>query len=193
MKCYMCKDSPCGKGEPCVAIDSRPLYDEVDQKLMKVAAAVEADYYCQMCRVDEIMEFCRRMGYKKIGIANCTGFQKEAKVFAGLLSKEFEVYSAFCKIGGVRKADMGHEERPWLGCTSCNPAEQARSLEQAGTKFNVILGLCVGHDSVFMRHSKAPCTVLAVKDRLLGNNPAVALTCDYIIKGLGKRHQPRTE
>ena len=77
MKCYMCKDSPCGKGEPCVAIDSRPLYDEVDQKLMKVAASVEADFFCEMCRVDEIMEFCRRMGYKKIGIANCSGFRKE--------------------------------------------------------------------------------------------------------------------
>ena len=37
------------------------------------------------------------------------------------------------------------------------------------------LGLCVGHDSLFFRYSAAPCTVLAVKDRLLGHNPLAAV------------------
>ncbi|MBR3690180.1 MAG: DUF1847 domain-containing protein, partial [Eggerthellaceae bacterium] len=44
---------------------------------------------------------------------------------------------------------------------------------------NVIMGLCVGHDSIFTRHSDAPCTTFVVKDRMLGNNPiAVLHTCD---------------
>ena len=37
------------------------------------------------------------------------------------------------------------------------------------------MGLCVGHDSLFFRHSEAPVTVLAVKDRVLGHNPLAAV------------------
>jgi len=57
----------------------------------------------------------------------------------------------------------------------CNPIGQARRLEKAETQLNVMLGLCVGHDSLFLRHSHAPVTVLAVKDRVLGHNPLAAV------------------
>jgi uncharacterized metal-binding protein len=44
--------------------------------------------------------------------------------------------------------------------------------------FNLLLGLCVGHDSLFFRHASAPTTVLAVKDRVTGHNPLAAVyTC----------------
>jgi len=52
---------------------------------------------------------------------------------------------------------------------------QAFVLNDAETEFNIMLGLCVGHDSLFMRYSDAPCTVLAVKDRVTGHNPLAAL------------------
>jgi len=39
----------------------------------------------------------------------------------------------------------------------------------------VLLGLCVGHDSLFFKHATAMGTVLAVKDRLLGHNPLAAI------------------
>ena len=35
--------------------------------------------------------------------------------------------------------------------------------------------LCVGHDTLFIKHSEAPVTYLIVKDRVLGHNPAAAL------------------
>lgn len=57
----------------------------------------------------------------------------------------------------------------------CNPIGQAALLEKAGTQLNVILGLCVGHDTLFLRSSAAPTTVLAAKDRVLGHNPVAAL------------------
>jgi uncharacterized metal-binding protein len=38
-----------------------------------------------------------------------------------------------------------------------------------------VIGLCVGHDSLFFMHSKAPATVLVAKDRVLGHNPVAAL------------------
>jgi len=43
------------------------------------------------------------------------------------------------------------------------------------TEFNIVMGLCVGHDSLFLKYSNAPCTVLAAKDRLLGHNPLAAI------------------
>ena len=42
----------------------------------------------------------------------------------------------------------------------------------------LMLGLCVGHDSLFIKHLKAPMTVVGVKDRLLIHNPVSALYSD---------------
>ena len=57
----------------------------------------------------------------------------------------------------------------------CNPVLQARLLNKEKTDLNVIIGLCVGHDSLFIKYSKAPVTTLITKDRVLGHNPAAAL------------------
>ena len=57
----------------------------------------------------------------------------------------------------------------------CNPIGQAAVLAQLGTQLNIVIGLCVGHDSLFFAHSKAPVTVLVAKDRVLGHNPVAAL------------------
>ena len=63
------------------------------------------------------------------------------------------------------------------GCheSLCNPVLQARLLNEKKTDLNVVVGLCVGHDSLFMKHSDAPVTTLITKDRVLGHNPAAAL------------------
>jgi uncharacterized metal-binding protein len=39
----------------------------------------------------------------------------------------------------------------------------------------VILGLCLGHDTLFMQYCRVPMTVLAVKDRVTGHNPLAAI------------------
>jgi uncharacterized metal-binding protein len=57
----------------------------------------------------------------------------------------------------------------------CNPLLQAEVLNEENTEFNVMLGLCVGHDALFLRHARALTTVFAVKDRLTGHNPLAAL------------------
>ena len=44
-------------------------------------------------------------------------------------------------------------------------------VDDAKTDFNILQGLCVGHDSLFFKYAKAPTTVLAVKDRVAGHNP----------------------
>jgi uncharacterized metal-binding protein len=48
-------------------------------------------------------------------------------------------------------------------------------LNEEKTDFNVLLGLCVGHDSLFLKYAEAYSTVLVTKDRVLAHNPAGAL------------------
>jgi uncharacterized metal-binding protein len=57
----------------------------------------------------------------------------------------------------------------------CNPILQAFILNEEETNFNVLVGLCVGHDSLFFKYSEAFSTVLIAKDRVLAHNPAGAL------------------
>ena len=57
----------------------------------------------------------------------------------------------------------------------CNPIMQAEVLNETGTDLNVVMGLCVGHDSLFYKYSDALCTTLVTKDRVLGHNPVAAL------------------
>jgi len=67
----------------------------------------------------------------------------------------------------------------------CSPLGQADLLNEAGTDFNIVMGLCVGHDALFCKHSKAPVTTLIAKDRVLAHNPAGALYSRYWRKKLG--------
>ncbi|MBI4630097.1 MAG: DUF1847 domain-containing protein, partial [Candidatus Rokubacteria bacterium] len=48
-------------------------------------------------------------------------------------------------------------------------------LNRAGCQLNIVLGLCVGHDSLFFRHSQGLATTLVAKDRVLAHNPLGAL------------------
>jgi uncharacterized metal-binding protein len=65
---------------------------------------------------------------------------------------------------------------------------QARILNAEGMEMNIIMGLCVGHDMLFSKHSQAPVTTLVVKDRVTGHNPAAVLYGqNFYYKRLQKR------
>ena len=54
-------------------------YDEPrNHDIMVASAEVEYEGYCQWTRVQEIMEFARKIGARKIGIAHCIGLIREA-------------------------------------------------------------------------------------------------------------------
>ena len=131
-------------------------------------------------RLQELIEFSRRMGYKRLGLAFCGGLMNEAAVLARILKVHgFEVISVTCKVGGVPKETIGirDEEKIYIGKFEpmCNPISQARLLNEAKTDFNVMLGLCIGHDALFLRNVTGLTTVFAVKDRVTGHNPLGAL------------------
>lgn len=141
-------------------------------------------------RIEEILEFINKMGYQKIGMAFCMGLRKEAGMVEKIFSSSgVEMVSAVCKVGGVPKEVLGlkDDEKIAIGEfeTMCNPILQAEVLNSEKTEFNILLGLCVGHDSLFLKHADAPCTVLAVKDRVTGHNPLAAVyTLDSYYRAL---------
>lgn len=153
-------------------------YEDNNNKAIMIASAeVEYEGYCKWTRVQEIMEFARKIGAKRIGIANCIGLINEARIFAKILrANGFEPLSVICKVAGQRKTSVGiPAECESIGAAMCNPILQARLLNEAHTDLNVVIGLCVGHDSLFYKYSDAYTTTLVTKDRVTGNNPAAAL------------------
>lgn len=131
-------------------------------------------------RIEEVIGFAKRMNYKKLGMAFCIGLRKEAKIVEKIFSgRGFDVASVVCKAGGISKKEIGVKPEQQLDAGStevmCNPIFQAEILNNEKTDLNILLGLCVGHDSLFFKYTKAPCTVLAVKDRMLGHNPLAAV------------------
>jgi uncharacterized metal-binding protein len=123
-------------------------------------------------RLDEVIEYAKIRGVRKIGLATCVGLLPEAKLLTNVLERHgFEVVSVSCLAGEVTPEDVDLVRDGIF----CNPIIQAGLLNREGTELNIMLGLCIGHDILFLRHSKADVTPLVVKDRALGHNPAAAL------------------
>ena len=128
------------------------------------------------------MEFARRLGVQTLGVAFCVGLREEARLLSRVLTANgFDVASVACKTGSIPKEELGltddQKVRPGTFEAMCNPIAQARVLNATGNGLNVLFGLCVGHDSLFIKHSEAPVTCLVAKDRVLAHNPIGALYC----------------
>jgi uncharacterized metal-binding protein len=163
--------------------------DGEDARIARVAARVEGLCYeragsgavhARWTRVEDTVAFARLMGWRRVGIATCIGLLEEARRLELILRAQgLEPVSVCCKVGSVDKEKLGvpdrEKVRPGTFEPACNPVAQARILNDVGTDLNVVVGLCVGHDILFGRHSKAPVTTLVVKDRVTGHNPAAAL------------------
>lgn len=208
LKCSYCQVQACrlepGTGplpvfcpalhEPPALAEARLIYqtDSEMQRFARSAAQVEAAGYCQWPRVQEVMEFAQRLDVSHLGIASCVGLLREANLLQKILeSNGFQVSSVCCKVGSIPKEEIGLRDeekiRPGQYESLCNPIGQAKLLNTVGTGLNIAVGLCVGHDSLFFRHSEAPVTVLVAKDRVTGHNPVAALyTSHSYYRRLGK-------
>ncbi len=186
-------------GAGCPTLSEKELFEKVREiykepklrEFARLASVQEGEGYLERerkpylphpakPRIQEIAEFAKKMGYKRLGIAYCIGLQKEAELLVRFLRAQgFEVVSVVCKIGRIEKEELGvrDEEKILIGTkeSACNPIGQALYLNKAETDFNLALGLCVGHDSLFFKYSQAPVSVVAVKDRLCGHNPLAPL------------------
>jgi len=151
------------------------------KKISLISAEVEGQFYGKFCRVEETIEFIKRIGAKKVGIATCMGLIAETKLLGKIFEKSgIEFYAVCCKVGAVDKSEIGipNENKLNRGAgheSMCNPVMQAELLNEQGVDINIIMGLCVGHDMLFSMHSKAPVSTLVVKDRVLCHNPVGAI------------------
>lgn len=179
--------------------EARKAYeDEETRKLTLAAARTEADRYPLEPRLEEVMSFARRIGARRLGIASCVGLIREARMLQEILEANgFQVESVCCKVGSIPKEEIGltDEEKihPGQFEALCSPIGQAKLLNEAETDLNIVVGLCVGHDSLFFRHSEAPVTVLVAKDRVTGHNPAAVLYTSHSYYQRLKKGRPTRE
>ena len=159
LNCAKCGLHPCYKGE----LDKLPpdcpmksysetyeeaaaIYREYDGSLACSSARVEAAGYGVWPRLREIMEFSRRAGFNKLGLAFCVGLRKEAfEVNRIFENNSFTVASVMCKTGSRPKEELGLRDdekvRPGQFEAMCNPVMQALLLNKEQTDLNVLLGL----------------------------------------------------
>jgi uncharacterized metal-binding protein len=115
--------------------------------------------HCSKTRIQEICEFAQKIGVKKLGLAFCVGLAQEARIAHEIFTAQgFEVASVLCKAGRIPKEEglgVKDEEKIMIGMpeAACNPIVQAKLLNRLGTDLNVLLGLCVGHDSLFFKYA----------------------------------------
>ncbi len=168
--------------------------DPDNQKMMAAAASTQIKGIMgSWTRIEDVINLAREMEYEKLGIATCIALIYESRILTKILeTKGFEVKSICCKSG------INFEEDVWLQNTDlkhdlesinnsnantnkqtsiplCNPIGQAFLLNNEKTNLNILLGLCAGHDALFIKHSEAPVTPLIVKDRRTLHNPAAAI------------------
>lgn len=187
MKCAVCGRKECEKGKDCTGTsgESAEKYSGEDLKIFMAAGEIEARYYMEKTRLEEIILFGKQMGHRRVSLAFCVGFEKEAAVVHRILEKHFSVNSVCCKVCGIGKSKFGLRQLRKKGFEAvCNPIRQAEILNKSRTELNIIMGLCVGHDSLFIKHSKSPVTVFAVKDRILAHNPLGAVYSNYYLENV---------
>lgn len=145
--------------------------------LYRASGIVVTKGYGMWPRIQEAIEFAKELKLSKIGLASCVALIRELGMMAELfIGAGFDTISAACQIGSISPEARGVivDSRDHHGFY-CNPIAQAEILNSEGTQLNFIIGLCLGHDLLFTRYSKAPVSTLIVKDRVTGNNPAAAL------------------
>jgi len=192
--CANCRDKECYSGKDCfdVGDETANLYKKDDflARLHAEASKLEALFYSQKTRLEEIVELIKMMGLKRVGVAFCIGLSKEAETLVALLSDntEAEIHSVCCKCGGISKDDLELPKiRQGKFEAICNPHGQAHLLGEAGCELNISVGLCVGHDAVFSKASEAPVVTFIAKDRVTGHNPVAALYVPYLRRRLQRK------
>lgn len=200
--CNICPRVECRRGYPhgipryCLATRFQEIVEQTKTEystpevmdIYLASGRVVTHGYGSWPRVQEAIEFAKELKLNKIGFASCVALIRELGLIAELfIGAGFEVISAACQIGRVSPEARGVtvDFKDFRGLY-CNPITQARILNNEETQLNFILGLCLGHDILFSRYSKAPVSTLVVKDRVTGHNPVAALYSSFHRRALWK-------
>jgi uncharacterized metal-binding protein len=139
-----------------------PVFEESyppgpDRNFLVQAALIEGEGYCQWTRIREVGEFARRLEYRTLGVPHCPDMASVAHKVAGYLSS------------------IGIEPVLPLEAVQHDPMGQARQFNEISTDLNVLSGMCVGHEAIFIKESASPVVGLVARDARLAHNPAAAI------------------
>lgn len=168
LECAKCKSYVCRAGRADAAPDDCPMLGDFpdhlelyasdsDRSVAYHSAVIEAAGYCRWTRLREVVEYSRRMGYRRIGVACCPDMWREALLTAVYLKDQ------------LLDARLPPER------LECDPQGQAQLFARLETELNVVVGMCVGHEAIFIRAARAPVTCLVARDERFRHNPVAAL------------------
>ena len=95
--------------------------------IARTSACIEGEFYGRLTRVEETIEFIKRMGYKKIGIASCVGLMREASIFARILKAKASNISRSA-------ARSVHRTRPRSACRTRKSSTAAADTSPCATR-----------------------------------------------------------
>ncbi len=178
MDCTKCESKGCRSGAPCTSGGAEYLNvyrtDENRSVVKAASSLVDGGRAGTLTRLEEIAEYCRLRGYKKIGVAYCYALEKQAASIKDFLIKEgLSPVMVSCTVDGISESDIDPDKTETA--VSCNPLGQAEAINQSGAQFAVLVGLCLGHDVLLQKALHMDFTVFAVKDRVTGHNPLLGL------------------
>ena len=182
MNCTSCDNKICRKEqiscerESFVKSDIISQYQEESHREIVEAAAklVDSGRSGKLSRMEEIIEFAKRMNYQKLGIAYCYGMEKQARAIEKFLTDEwFDVSAVSCSVGGLKQSEVNAAS--CIHKVSCNPLGQAEQLNAEKVDLTLVVGICMGHDILLNRNLSMDFTTLVVKDRKFNHAPLMGI------------------
>ncbi len=164
VQCALCRNKDCLKGKNCSVIKSGLKFSGDDLKAVKISSWL-ASSHVKRTKLEEITIYAKKLGYRRIGIAFCIEYEREARLVYDILSRYFEVFSICCKVCGLDKAELGiHESDDSEFEVACNPIGQAILLNGDFTDLNILIGLKTGYDIIFAKYSAVPSITLPLQE-----------------------------
>lgn len=178
MDCTKCSGKGCRIADPCVDRSEEYLskYQESEVRPYTQAASklVDGGRAGTLTRLEEIVEYAKLRGYRKLGVAYCYGMEREATLLRDYLVKSgFVPEMVSCTVDGVSESQTDPDKDS--DSISCNPIGQANALNRSGAELTLLMGLCLGHDILIQKNLKMDFTTFVVKDRVTGHNPLKGL------------------
>lgn len=182
MNCLSCRAKSCRTNASC-GIESfdpeqtRASYHESEHQhiVQQAAQLVDGGRAGTLSRIEELIEFSKSMGYRKVGLAYCYGMEALAEDVRSLFrGAGVNAIGISCTVGAFSQQEVN--EKSNLPGVSCNPINQAAQMNAQKVDLAVVIGLCLGHDILFNRHIDADVTTLIVKDRVHNHYPLEGIT-----------------
>ena len=111
-------------------------------------------------RANEVLEYAKKMNYKKLGVAVCYALLSECRLFINSLRENaIKCVVVVCGPEASKTPSLNLDEIDSY-VVVCDPLSQAEILNSKKTDFNIIVGLCLGNDSLLVKNLNALSSIL---------------------------------